>query len=284
MISVIIPAHNRAGFLAAALDSVLEQDYFRLEPEPRPVEILVADDGSEDDTAAVVGRYGGRVGHLRLPHRGVSAARNAGLERARGEFIAFLDSDDLWLKPKLRAQMSYLEAFPGAGMCGTEEIWVRNGVRVNPRRKHRKPSGWIFDKVLPLCLLSLSSALFRRTVFTELGGFDETLPACEDYDFGLRLALHYRLHFLSTPLIVKRGGHADQLSRRWGLDRYRIRALVKLLSAGLEAEKEELVRRELAVKCRIFASGLSKRGEERRAERYLRLAADPKECSWEEEP
>ncbi|MBM3298290.1 MAG: glycosyltransferase family 2 protein, partial [Candidatus Aminicenantes bacterium] len=119
MISVIIPAHNRAGFLAAALDSVLEQDYFRLEPEPRPVEILVADDGSEDDTAAVVGRYGGRVGHLRLPHRGVSAARNAGLERARGEFIAFLDSDDLWLKPKLRAQMSYLEAFPGAGMCGT---------------------------------------------------------------------------------------------------------------------------------------------------------------------
>lgn len=283
MISVIIPVHNRASFLAEALDSVLRQDYGRLEPSPHPIEILVVDDGSEDDTPAVAERYGGRVTCLRRPHRGVSAARNAGIESARGEFIAFLDSDDLWLKNKLRAQMSYLEAFPEALMCGTEEIWMRNGVRVNPRFRHRKPSGWIFDKSLPLCLLSLSSAVFRRKVFDELGRFDETLPACEDYDFGLRLALRHPVHFLSSPLIVKRGGHPDQLSRQWGLDRYRILALVKLLSAGLDSDKEEMVRKELAAKCRIFASGLAKRGQARRADFYFRLAQEPETANSEEE-
>ncbi|MBN2199950.1 MAG: glycosyltransferase [Candidatus Aminicenantes bacterium] len=282
MISVILPTYNRASYLAEALDSVLGQDYFEIEPSPRPIEVLVVDDGSEDDTAAVVERYGGRVGYLRRPHRGVSAARNAGLERARGEFIAFLDSDDLWLKPKLRAQMSYLEAFPGALMCGTEEMWLRNGVRINPGFRHRKPSGWIFEKVLPLCLLSLSSAVFRRKVFEELGGFDETLPECEDYDFGLRLALRHPLHFLSTPLIVKRGGHPGQLSSRWGLDRHRIRALIKLLSAGLDSEKEAMVRKELAAKCRVFAAGLAKRGKARRAEFYFRLAENPRAVIFEE--
>jgi len=186
------------------------------------------------------------------------------------------------LKPKLRGQMSYLETFPEALVCGTEEIWVRNGVRVNPRLKHRKPSGRIFDKVLPLCLLSLSAAVFRRKVFEELGGFDESLPACEDYDFGLRLALRHPVHFLSSPLIVKRGGHPGQLSRQWGLDRYRIRALAKLLSAGLDSDKEKMVRKELAAKCRIYAAGLIKRGETRRADFYVRLAEDPRAVNFEE--
>ncbi|OGD10797.1 MAG: glycosyl transferase [Candidatus Aminicenantes bacterium RBG_13_62_12] len=275
MISVIIPAYNRAAFLSEALDSVLAQDYFELEPRPRAFEVLVVDDGSDDDTAAVVEGYGGRVRYVRRPHRGVSAARNAGLDRARGDFIAFLDSDDLWLRAKLRAQMSYLESFPEARVCCTEEIWVRGGRRVNPRRKHRKASGWIFNETLPLCLLSLSSALFRREVFSELGVFDESLPACEDYDFGLRLALRYPIHFLSTPLIIKKGGHPDQLSRQWGLDRYRVRCLVKLLSLDLTPAQTEKVRRELAAKCRVLASGLAKRGRWDEAEYYRGLAENP---------
>ncbi len=282
MISVIIPTHNRAAFLLEAIDSVLSQDYFALDPHPQEMEVLVVDDGSDDETADLLAEDGRGIVHIRQPHRGVSAARNAGLERSRGEFIAFLDSDDLWLKPKLRAQLSYFESFPRAAVCCTEEIWIRNGRRVNPRLKHRKESGWIFHRVLPLCLLSLSSAMFRRKVFDELGGFDEGLPACEDYDFGLRLALRYPIRFLPTPLIVKRGGHADQLSRRWGLDRYRIRALLKLLSAGLDEEKEQMVKRELALKCRIFAAGLAKRGDERQAAYYLRLARDPTARAEEE--
>ena len=126
--------------------------------------------------------------------------------------------------------MSYMEAFPKAMICYTEEVWVRNGVFVNPRKKHKKHSGWIFEKVLPLCLLSLSSALFRREVFEVVGSFDESMPACEDYDLGIRLAHKFPIHLIDLPLIVKRGGHADQLSRQfWGMDRFRVYALEKAL-------------------------------------------------------
>jgi len=275
MVSVIIPTYNRAFLLKEAIRSVLSQTYFTNPAEPGSFELLVIDDGSDDRTKTVVEGFGDKVIYHYRDHGGVSAARNEGLRRARGEYIAFLDSDDLWMKDKIQVQMSYMKAFPDSMVCCTEEIWVRNGVRVNPRRKHRKYSGWIFDKVLPLCLLSLSSALFRRELFSLLGAFDERLPVCEDYDLGIRIAQRFPIHFIPAPLIIKRGGHPDQLSRKyWGMDRFRVQALEKALSLGLTAEQRILVRQEIVRKCLVLVKGFRKRQNSEEARFYERLMAE----------
>ncbi len=270
-VSVIIPAYNRAGFLREALESVRRQTYF-LREEGRSCEVLVVDDGSTDGTAAVAASWPGSVRLIQQEHRGVSAARNRGLASADGKFIAFLDSDDLWDPRKLEIQTAYLRTHPKAVLSLTEEIWIRRGVRVNPRRIHRKYSGWVFERFLPLCLLSLSSALFRREVFEEIGVFDEDLPVCEDYDLGLRLAARYPVHLHPEPLTIKRGGHPDQLSHStWGMDRFRVRALIKILEGPLTREQKRLVRREIVRKSRILAQGFEKRGKTGEMEYYLDL-------------
>jgi glycosyltransferase involved in cell wall biosynthesis len=272
VISVIIPTYNRAAFLSEAIASVLGQDLFRSRDAARTFELLVIDDGSDDNTREVVEKFGERVSYHVKPHRGVSAARNAGLGLARGEAIAFLDSDDLWFKQKIGVQIAYFKAFPETKVCYTEEIWLRHGARLNPHKKHAKPSGWIFDKVLPLCLLSLSSCLFRREVFDAVGGFDESLPVCEDYDLGIRIARRYPIHLIPAPLIIKRGGHADQLSHQyWGMDRYRVRALDKALRSGLEPWQEKLVREEICRKSRVLARGFEKRGNLEEAAAYRKI-------------
>ncbi len=272
MISIIIPAYNRASFLSEAIQSVLGQDYFKDCQTVPCFELWVIDDGSTDETKEVVRSYRGKVQYHYQPHRGVSAARNQGLRLSSGSFVAFLDSDDLWMGNKMRSQMSFMQAYPKTMVCYTEEVWVRNGMFVNPKKKHQKYSGWIFDKVLPLCLLSLSSALFKREVFEAVGYFDESMPACEDYDLGIRLAQRYPIHLIDTPLIVKRGGHKDQLSRQfWGMDRFRIYALEKALTMDLTPEQECMVRRELVKKCQILIQGFRKRKNLEEEQKYLAL-------------
>ena len=270
LLSVIIPAYNRADFLRDALESVINQTYFEKSPS-QAWELIVVDDGSTDSTQEVIRAFGDRIRYLYLPHSGVSTARNLGLSRAAGEFIAYLDSDDLWKPDKIETQIKYMLSHSAAVVCCTEEIWIRNSKFVNPRKKHRKFSGMIFDKVLPLCLLSLSSALFRRCLFQEVGWFDESLPACEDYDLGIRIAARYPMTFLGQPLIVKRGGHPDQLSKQyWGMDRFRVQALEKALFSGLNGEQKRLVKKQLRKKYRILINGAVKRGKYRRANAYRR--------------
>ncbi|MFQ6083718.1 MAG: glycosyltransferase family 2 protein [Candidatus Aminicenantia bacterium] len=264
-VSVIIPTYNRAKFLQQAIESVLSQEY-------SDFELLVIDDGSTDNTEEVVQSFGARIRYFYQPHQGVSAVRNLGLSNSEGRFIAFLDSDDLWKKEKLRVQMEFMKNSPQAKVCYTEEIWVRKGVRVNPKKKHRKYSGWIFDKVVPICLLSLSSALFRREIFDKIGWFDESLPACEDYDFGLRLAKKYPIYLIDQPLIIKRGGHHDQLSKKyWGMDRFRVRALEKLLKDNLPDEWRILIIKEIIKKCTVLANGCLKRNKKEEGKRYLEI-------------
>ncbi len=271
MVSAIIVTYNRASFLVEAIDSVLAQSYFQ--KNPGDWELIIVDDGSTDETPELVGRYvekDSKVKYFHCQHGGVSAARNYGLKMAAGNFIAFLDSDDLWLPDKTQVQISYLRAFPDARFCLTEEIWIRNGRRVNQGKRHQKFSGWVLDKVLPLCLLSLSSAMFRRELFEEIGDFDESLPVCEDYDLGLRIALRFPYHFLPSPLIVKRGGHPDQLSKKyWGMDRWRVQALEKALALAEKEEDKELIIAEIKKKCRILADGFMKRGRLEEARFYL---------------
>ena len=258
-VSVIVPTFNRAALLVEAVDSVLAQQGVAFE-------LIVVDDGSTDDTSDVLAGYGSRIKVIPQENRGVSAARNRGVAAGRGELIAFLDSDDLWLPGKLRAQVAYMDAHPELGICQTEEIWIRDGRRVNPRRRHRKTAGMFFERSLELCLVSPSAVMLRRELFEAAGGFDEDLPACEDYDLWLRIGRRHPVGLIDAPMVVKRGGHPDQLSRRPGLDRYRIRAIAKLLDGGLlDAAQRQAALRVLASKCAIYAQGCRRRGREKEA-------------------
>ncbi len=266
-VSVIIPTYNRLPMLKEAVDSVLAQDV-------EDMELIVVDDGSTDGTADEIKRYGGRVKLFQhAVNKGVSAARNKGILHARGKYIAFLDSDDLWVKGKLKIQVTFLDDNPHYPLCYTDEIWIRKGKRVNPMLKHAKYSGWIFEKCLPLCIISPSSVMIKRTLFSRVGLFDEALPVCEDYDFWLRISARFPIFFIDRKLIIKRGGHPDQLSQRsWGNDRYRVIALEKLLSEPyIGSEEREMILKEMKKKCSVLYKGFLKRGKAMEAGQYQEI-------------
>jgi glycosyltransferase involved in cell wall biosynthesis len=266
-VSVVIPTYNRLSKVIDAIESILKQTY-------RDFELWVVDDGSTDGTGEALKAFGKRLKYVSQDNGGVSAARNLGLRVSRGKYVAFLDSDDLWEPRKLEIQVECMEANPHFPLCYTDEVWIRNGTWVNPKKRHAKYSGWIFEKCLPLCIISPSSALMKRSLFDEIGDFDEDLPVCEDYDLWLRVACRYPVLFIDKRLIVKRGGHADQLSTRsWGNDRYRVMALEKLLRCqDLKAEEKRMASGELVRKCHILSHGFYKRGKREEGRRYEELA------------
>jgi glycosyltransferase involved in cell wall biosynthesis len=267
LVSVIIPTLNRRDLVCEAVASVLAQ-------RDACPEVIVVDDGSTDGTPAALRAFGARIRCVRQPTRGVSAARNRGLRLATGIWVAFLDSDDLWHPRKLARQLAYHARNPLLRASQTGEIWMRNGVRVNPCRHHRKPDGDIFDGSVWRCVVSPSAVMLRRDLLESLGGFDESLAACEDYDLWLRLSLREPVGLLDEPLVIKRGGHADQLSRRyWGMDRFRVAALAKLLAGDeLRGPRRTAALAVLQCKCRVLAAGAARRGRGDEAERYLALA------------
>ena len=262
LVSVIIPTFNRAEWLPDAIGSVLEQTYGR-------IELIIVDDGSTDQTLEVARSFGDALTYLCCDHGGVSAARNRGVAASQGELLAFLDSDDMWRPNKAAAQVELMLQRPDVEVCYTDEIWIRHGVRVNPKQIHQKYSGWLFESSLPRCIISPSSVMMRRSLWEQLGGFDERLPACEDYDLWLRMTVRAPVALIPERLIVKRGGHADQLSRATPLlDQYRIIALEKLLRTALAAPQRRAVLSMLARKCDIVAQGAAKRGHTARAAAY----------------
>lgn len=249
-VSVIIPTYNRRAVLEEAVNSVLAQTY-------TDYELIVVDDGSTDNTTAYLASLSDRVCVITQENKGVAAARNVGIAAARGRWIALLDSDDMWLPRKLERHMAYLAANPSLRISQTEEIWVRNGVRVNPKHKHKKPKGWVFSKCLALCLISPSCAVIAKDVLVELGGFDEAYIVCEDYELWLRITLHYEVGLLDEALVIKRGGHEDQLSRRfWGMDIPRISAMRGVLPhTAKNSEEQRATIAEILGKSRILAIG-----------------------------
>ena len=267
MVSVIIPTFNRKEPLLAAVASVQSQTF-------QDWEILIIDDGSEDDTKIAIEPFlSDRIRYIRQPNLGVSAARNRGLSEARFNWIAFLDSDDTWSPAKLEAQLKALGNRPNYQAIHTDEIWIRNGIRVNPKKKHRKYGGWSFHHSVRLCLICPSSILVNRQLLDKCGVFDETYPVCEDYELWLRLTARAPILFLTEKLVTKYGGHPDQLSRsRWGLDRHRVRALIKCLRDGsLTPQQEKWVIAEIRLKSRILEIGYSKRDKRSHASYYRLL-------------
>lgn len=266
-VSVVLPTFNRGWILEQAVESVLGQDYANLE-------LIVVDDGSTDNTSGLLSRFGDRITLIRQANRGVSAARNAGIRASNGELITLLDSDDTWLPGKVTAQVAFFSTHPDALVCQTEEVWIRNGVRVNPGKRHRKEAGMIFERSLALCLVSPSAVMMRKSLLEEVGLFDESLPACEDYDLWLRIAWKHPVYLTDRPLVVKRGGHDDQLSRMPELDKYRIQSIARLIDSGvLSPDQRNAARAMLLTKCAIYAKGCRKRGRIAETRRYERLAA-----------
>lgn len=264
-ITVIIPTYNRAHCLARALDSVLQQTI-------AAPNIIVIDDGSTDDTERLMEAYP-NVQYVRQENRGVSAARNKGLQRVMTPWVALLDSDDEWLPNKLEKQVALLSQNPNHRLCHTEEIWVRNGVRVNQMNKHKKSGGWIFDKCLPMCAISPSSVLMETSLFSEFGYFREDLPACEDYDLWLKICAAYPVLYVEEPCIIKYGGHEDQLSQKyWGMDRFRIKSLVDLLEGGVLNDEQRLLSINMAVKkITVYLKGARKRNKTEEVATYEAL-------------
>ena len=266
-VGVVIPTFNRAHSLGRALDSVLAQTL--------PLrQIVVVDDGSTDSTADLVAGYPG-VSYLRQENRGVSAARNLGIRHCNCDWIALLDSDDEWLQDKLEVQFEALAEQPEHRLIHCDEIWIRNGRRVNPANRHRKRGGWMFEYCLPLCVISPSAVVMEKSLLEESGGFNEQLPACEDYDMWLRICSRYPVLYVDRPLLRKHGGHADQLSRKhWGMDRFRVQALHDLLAAGTLSESDrQAALASLREKCRILVAGARKRGNSEVEARYEALLA-----------
>ena len=281
-ISVVIPTYNRSHTLMRAINSVLSQTH-------PAFEIIVVDDGSTDGTKELLQAYGFckkdtkelEKKYLIQENGGVSSARNLGVKNAKGDFIAFLDSDDAWSEKKLERQLVVLKQnLFKQRIIHTDEIWIRNGVRVNQHKKHEKSGGNIFEKCLALCCISPSSAMLHRSLFDEYGYFDETMPACEDYDMWLRLAAFEKVLFVPEFLTIKYGGHSDQLSRaHWGMDRFRVRSLEKLIEFGLiTPSQRNLVIKTLIQKLDILEAGARKRKKYKSVREYR-----DRKKRWEEE-
>lgn len=267
-VSVIIPTYNRREFLLRAVKSV------QLQKLP-DWELIIVDDGSTDGTRHDwVHPEDSRIRFLKTEHRGVSAARNLGVVNARFQWISFLDSDDSWLPGKLTSQLEALENNPAYMAVHSEEIWIRNGYRVNPRKIHRKYGGWVYRYSLPRCIISPSSILLHRKLLQKCGGFDEDLLVCEDYELWLRIFSRYPIWFLEKPLVFKTGGHEDQLSRSmWGMDRFRVQALLKISESGnLTLQQKVWTASEIARKSKILAGGFAKRDKMEGASFYRNLA------------
>ncbi len=257
-ISVIIPHYNRFQLLCRAVESVLKQRF-------PPLELIIADDGSNDQSEVQGPSYWGKaVTWLSLPHRGVSHARNRGAAEAKGDWLAFLDSDDHWAPDKLARQVEFHQQNPRVRVSQTQEEWLWKGKQIRPLKKHRPPGPMLFRPSLDLCVISPSAVLLRQEIWKTYGPFAEELPACEDYHLWLKITAKEPVGQIKEPLTLKEGGRADQLSRRYpAMDRFRVWAIFALLEEQtLSPTQTQWTLEALRAKTKILTQGGQKRGRD----------------------
>jgi glycosyltransferase involved in cell wall biosynthesis len=235
-VSIIIPTYNSATYLKQAIDSVLAQTH-------RDFEILVIDDGSTDDTADLMNGYGAAVRYLRQPNHGVATARNRGIEESRGEYVAFLDADDVWLPDKLERQIEALEQYPGRGACYTDFFVVAPDLTVQTRISHAQ-QGHTFEALLLKgnVVGTPSSVICRREDVRQVGGFDPSFSYGADWEMWIRLASVTEFVHVREPLVLYRQ-HDGNMSRNIALLED---DSVRLLAKGFATEgiSQELCRKK----------------------------------------
>ena len=250
--SVIIPTYNRAHVLSTAIDSVLNQEF-------KDFELIIVDDGSTDDTKQVINKYAQRVKYLEQPNYGVSNARNNGIKLSSGKYIAFLDSDDYWHANKLQVQYDYIQLNPNTKLLHCDEIWIRNGKRVNPKKIHQKAGGDQFIRSMELCCISPSAVIVKKEVLDEFSGFDENYTVCEDYDLWLKITHRYKVDYIDEKLITKNGGHCDQLSAKYkAMDFWRLKSLLTFLNKNMSEAKKKALLHNIQTRIKILHKGYEK--------------------------
>jgi len=226
-VSLVITTFNHGRVLADALDSAVAQTL-------RGVEIIVVDDGSTDDTPAVLARYSGRIRVVRQPNRGLAAARNAGLAAAHGSYVSFLDADDVMMPTKLAEQVAVLDRAPTVGWtyCDVLIETVTTGAETRASEQFgygaRMLEGWLFPELIRGNFIPAIAPLVRRTVLDAVGGFDERLTALEDWDMWLRLSLIAEARYTPALLVTYRirpGGMSEDRAR---MDKSRFQVLDKI--------------------------------------------------------
>lgn len=255
-ISVILPTYNRAYCLKRTIDSVLSQTY-------KEFQLYLVDDGSTDETKNVIECYQNesRLSYIYQENKGVSAARNLGIQQAQADWIALLDSDDEWLPNKLEKQVDFIRKNPLTRFVHSNEIWIRNGVRVNPKKKFDKSHDELFRRSLEMCLISPSTVVMKKELCLQHGLFNEDFTVCEDYDLWLKILATEEIGFIPDFLIKKYGGHDDQLSTKFpAMDYWRIRSLIDLLGNKLVTDemKRALIKTEIRKKADILLDGYLK--------------------------
>ncbi|WP_405420007.1 glycosyltransferase [Marinobacter flavimaris] len=259
VVSVITPTYNRAEFLPAAISSVLAQTY-------EDFELIVVDDGSVDHTLKVIKPFleDRRVRYFFQENQGQSFARNYALAQSSGEFIGFLDSDDLWCPDKLEKQLKSFNAHPGADIVHGDEALINEQGKVISRKNMRRYSGCITRQLLADNSVSITTALVKRRCFDEMGGFDTSVGVADDYDLWLRFSARYRFHyepgivasyrvmeaqissdkrrrFAANEMIIRNflmhyGDGLSRQDRRWGLSRFYCRSARYFASIGVRGK------------------------------------------------
>jgi glycosyltransferase involved in cell wall biosynthesis len=272
-VTVIIPVYNRQNTIERALQSVFSQTY-------QPEDVIVVDDGSNDRTGEILERYRDKITVIVLPENsGPSRARNTGVYHAQTEWVAFLDSDDLWKEDKLQKQVEFLKRYPFYKILQSDEVWMRNGKQVNPCKHHEKPFGWIWEPSLKRCLVSPSSVIVKKSLLQRYNFFDETLPVCEDYDLWLKISRHHPVGLEPGFSVVKHGGHSDQLSSQYpAMDRFRVRSLMNMLEGERVPCFQEKIIRILEKKLKILIQGYEKRLKLREAVECRTILESLKSC------
>ncbi len=254
-ISVVIPTFNREKFICRAIDSVKKQSY-------NVDEIIVVDNNSTDKTIEIIKNKYKDILVFIEKKKGVSFARNHGIFKSKNEWIAFLDSDDEWLKNKIKKQVIFINKNnEKIKLVHCNEIWFRNNIHLNQKKKHKKKGGHIFEDCLDACKISPSSVLINKKLFLKYGDFDKNFQVCEDYELWLRLTSKEEVGYIEEALVKKFGGHEGQLSQKyWGLDRFRVKALEKvILKFSLNKIQKINVIHKILEKIEILIKGAGKR-------------------------
>ncbi len=242
--TVIITTHNRPKLLKRAINSILSQSLL-------PREILIIDDGSDLKPNLPEHKL---IRYIYKQNGGISSARNLGIEQAKYEWISFLDDDDEWEKDKLKTQKAFHEQNPYIKASFTDERWIREEKELKVPKKYQKNTKNLFEKALKHCFIAPSSAMIHKSVFEQIGLFDESLKVCEDYDMWLRLLNEYEFGFINQKLIKKHAHDAEQLGFSQNLDQYRVNSLIKLLpslSENRQAQAKKVLEEKLAILIRI---------------------------------
>lgn len=275
-VSVVIPAYNAARYLPQAIDSVLAQTF-------RDYEVIVVDDGSTDDTPRVLSWYEDEVAVIRQPNQGRAAARNAGIAAARGEYIAFLDADDLWLPEKLERQLALFRRRPEIGWAYCDyrrlnEKGPEETTYLRRRGLQPPPEGWILPELLATGVAWTMTVVVRRECFGRVGLFDPSFPVAQDYDMWLRLAAEYEVGCVNEPLALYRR-HPEQVTRssepgtiayhNWRVLRRFTQEYYRRLPRRVRRQVADIARRRLAECACWVAQAALAAGDRRKARGWV---------------